>query len=157
MNIRNLLADALDSASARLRNNTCGMTDDEMEAALHRMLYLLQTDRHFTEDTARAAIARMYYFADDTHKCFAPFFTYDDLHAAYTHMLPTIPDDYNFWDFAVTVNLMYSNHIDTLRAWFRDRSRLLQKSCELARSFLLDEDTEHPTDKIWSLVSTKIN
>ena len=124
-----------------------------LEEALHRMLYLLQADRHFTEDTARPAIARMYFFTSDTEKCYAPFFPYDELRQAYVKMRPTIPDDYNFWDFAVTVNLMYSNHIDTLRFWFRDRSKLLQKSCQLALSFLLDEDTAHPTDKIWWYVN----
>lgn len=40
------------------------------------------------------------------------------------------------------------------RSWFRDRSRLLQKSCELARSFLQDEDTDHPSDKIWWYVNS---
>ncbi len=154
MNVRNLLADAFDSAASRLRNNSCGMTDQEMEVALHKMLYLLDSDHHFNEDNARAAIARMYYFIDDTHKCYAPFFSYEEIKAAYDKMQPTLPDDYNFWDFCVTVNLMYSNHIETLRTWFRDRSRLLQKSCELARSFLLDEDSDHPTDKIWWYVNS---
>lgn len=154
MNVRNLLADAFDSAAIRLRNNSCGMSDKEMEAALHKMLYLLDNDHHFSEADARAAIARMYYFRDDTHKSYAPFFPYEDIRAAYDKMYLTLPDDYNFWDFCVTVNLMYSNHIETLRSWFRDRSRLLQKSCELARSFLLDEDTDHPSDKIWWYVNS---
>ena len=118
------------------------------------MLYLLDSDHHFNEDNARATIARMYYFVDDTHKCYAPFFPYEDIRAAYDKMYLSLPDDYNFWDFCVTVNLMYSNHIGTLRSWFHDRSRLLQKSCELARSFLLDEDTDHPTDKIWWYVNS---
>ena len=98
MNVRNLLADAFDSAASRIRNNSCGMTDQEMESALHKMLYLLDSDHHFNEDNARAAIARMYYFVDDTHKCFAPFFPYEDIRAAYDKMQPTLPDDYNFWD-----------------------------------------------------------
>lgn len=76
MNVRNLLADAFDSAASRIRNNSCGMTDQEMEAALHKMLYLLDSDHHFNEDNARAAIAQMYYFYDDTHKRYAPFFPY---------------------------------------------------------------------------------
>lgn len=43
MNVRNLLADAFDSAASRIRNNSCGMTDQEMESALHKMLYLFDT------------------------------------------------------------------------------------------------------------------
>lgn len=50
MNVRNLLADAFDSAASRIRNNSCGMTDQEMESALHKMLYLLDSDHHFNED-----------------------------------------------------------------------------------------------------------
>lgn len=59
MNVRNLLADAFDSAASRIRNNSCGMTDEEMESALHKMLYLLDSDHHFKEDNARATIAQM--------------------------------------------------------------------------------------------------
>lgn len=44
MNVRNLLADAFDSAASRLRNNSCGMSDKEIENALHKMLYLLDND-----------------------------------------------------------------------------------------------------------------
>lgn len=94
----------------------------------------------------------LFYFLID--KCYAPFFAYEEIKSAYDKMQPTLPYDYNFWDFCVTVNLMYSNHIETLRLWFRDRTRLLQKSCELARSFLLDEDSDHPTDKIWWYVNS---
>lgn len=83
MNVRNLLADAFTSAATRLRNNSCGMTEQEMENALHKMLYLLDNDHHFNEADAPAAIARMYYFCDDTHKCYAPFFPYEDIRAAY--------------------------------------------------------------------------
>lgn len=53
MNVRNLLADAFDSAASRIRNNSCGMTDQEMESALHKMLYLLDSDHHFNEDNAQ--------------------------------------------------------------------------------------------------------
>lgn len=66
MNVRNLLADAFDSAASRIRNNSCGMTDQEMESALHKMLYLLDSDHHFNEDNARATIARMYYLTTRT-------------------------------------------------------------------------------------------
>lgn len=96
MNVRNLLADAFTSAATRLRNNSCGMSDQEMETALHKMLYLLDNDHHFNEADARAAIARMYYFRDDTHKSYAPFFPYEDVRAAYDKMYLTLPDDYNF-------------------------------------------------------------
>lgn len=154
MNIKNLLADALESAAARIRANSCGMTNEEMEIALHKMLYMLNGDRHFTEDTARPVIAKMYYFASETEKCYAPFFDYKVLRKAYEKIKNTIPDDYGFWDFAVTANLMYSNHIDTLRGWFKRKDVLLDKTCDLARSFLLDEDTDHPTDKIWWYINS---
>lgn len=154
MKIANLLADALDCASRRLRTGTCGMTDDEMETALHRMLYMLDSDRHFTEDTARPAIARMFYFSDETHKVYAPFFPYDEVRASYDAIRPSIPDDYNFWDFCVTVNLMYSNHVTSLHPKTTDRTKLLSQSCSLALNFLLDEDTDHPTDKIWWYINS---
>lgn len=154
MKIENLLADTLECAAQRLRSNTCGMTDEEMETALHRMLYMLNSDRHFSEDTARSVIARMFYFADETHKVYAPFFAYEDVKQSYESMCSSIPDDYNFWDFCVTVNLMYSNHVTSLHPKTTDREKLLRQSCTLAINFLLDEDTDHPTDKIWWYINS---
>lgn len=130
------------------------MTDEEMETALHRMLYMLNSDRHFSEDTARSVIARMFYFADETHKVYAPFFAYEDVKQSYESMCSSIPDDYNFWDFCVTVNLMYSNHVTSLHPKTTDREKLLRQSCTLAINFLLDEDTDHPTDKIWWYINS---
>lgn len=83
MNVRNLLADAFTSAATRLRNNSCGMSDQEMETALHKMLYLLDNDHHFNEADARAAIARMYYFRNGT-LCSV---YYSSFHIVYSLML----------------------------------------------------------------------
>lgn len=154
MKIANLLADALDCASQRLRAGTCGMSDEEMETALHRMLYMLDSDRHFNEDSARQAIARMFYFADETHKIYAPFFPYEDVRTAYNALKSSIPDDYRFWDFCATVNLMFSNHVAAMHPKTADRDKLLQQSCQLAVNFLLDEDSDHPTDKIWWYINS---
>lgn len=149
MNIRTLLADALDCASLRLRNDTCGMTESEMETALHRMLYLLNSDRHFDEPSARAAIARIFYFSSDTQRTYAPFFTHAETLRAWHHAQAAIPDDYNYYDFCVTLNIVFSDHYEALRPLLADRPRLLLRTAALARTFLLDEDTRHPTDKIW--------
>lgn len=107
MNIKNLLADALESAAARIRDNSCGMTNEEMKIALHKMLYMLDGDKHFTEDTARPTIAKMYYFASETETCYAPFFDYKVLREAYEKKKNTIPDDYGFWDFKPNVLKSY--------------------------------------------------
>ena len=57
--------------------------------------------------------------------------------------------DYTMWDFAVTMNKMYAENIDLLGKWSRSKETLKKRVSELAVSFLCDESTNHPTDKIW--------
>lgn len=47
------------------------------------------------------------------------------------------------------MNLMYSNHIELVRKWTKDKGSMIGRMSELSVSFLNDEDTVHPTDKIF--------
>ena len=77
-----------------------------------------------------------------------PYFSYDEVKNEYEKVAHLIPD-YNQWDFAVTMNLVYSNHIDLVRKWSRSEDSVIHKITDLSVSFLCDEDTNHPTDKIF--------
>ena len=104
--------------------------------------YFMSGNSHFNEISARGCIAQMYYYRSDTEKAFAPYFSYEEVREEYEKVADAIPD-YNLWDFAVTMNLVYSNHIESV----------INKITDLSVSFLSDEDTNHPTDKIFWYVT----
>lgn len=136
------------NAVRMLENNECGFDDIQREAAMRTLDYYMTGNSHFTELSARGCIAQMYYYKNDTEKVFAPFIGYKEARGLYDKVKDTIPD-YNFWDYAVTVNLAYSNHADLVKKWTKDKGKLAERMSELSVSFLCDEDTAHPTDKIF--------
>lgn len=136
------------NAVRMLENNECGFDKIQDEAAMRTLDYWMSGNSHFTELSARGCIAQMYYFEDDTHKRYGPFVDYEEVRGCYEDVRMDIPD-YNVWDFAVTMNLVYSNHHEVLKQWTRDKDKLLKRIVDLALSFLTDEDTLHPTDKIF--------
>jgi len=136
------------NAVRMLENNECGFDDIQREAAMRTLDYYMTGNSHFTELSARGCIAQMYYYKNDTEKVFAPFIEYKEAKALYDKVKSSIPD-YNFWDYAVTINLAYSNHADVIKKWTKDKGKLAERMSELSVSFLCDEDTAHPTDKIF--------
>lgn len=136
-----------------LENDECGFDNIQREAAMRTLDYYMSGNTHFTELSARGCIAQMYYYVDDTHKAFAPFVDYDEMKAMYGDVKDDIMD-YNMWDFAVTVNLVYSNHHDTLKAWSKNHERMMKKVSQLAVGFLNDEDSAHHSDKIFWYMNT---
>lgn len=147
MELQSLLSKAR-NAVRMLENNECGLDDIQREAAMRTIDYYMNGNSHFTELSARGCIAQMYYYEDDTNKVFAPYFDYKEVKTEYDKVKNMIPD-YNFWDYAVTLNLAYSNHFDVVKKWTKDKRKLTERLSELAVSFLCDEDTAHPCDKIF--------
>lgn len=90
----------------------------------------------------------MYYYEDDALRVYAPFFSYEEVKNEYEKVADIIPD-YNVWDFAVTMNLAYSNHHDLVKKLSKNRESVTKNISGLSVSFLNDEDTNHPTDKIF--------
>ncbi len=148
MVLHKLLADVMSDAADRLRRNECGLAEIQMERALSHMLYVLGGEKHYDEATARIAMAHIYYFSSETKREYAPFFSINETKEMYGEVRHLIPD-YTLWDFVVTTNMVYSNHIGQLMRCRRSWSTLRKKIVSLSLSFLLDEDTRHPTDKIW--------
>lgn len=139
------------NAVRMLENNECGLDKAQEEAAMRTIDYYMTGNSHFTELSARGCIAQMFYFEDDYNKAYAPFFGYDEIREEYQRVRDEIPD-YNVWDFAVTMNLIYSNHHDSVKKW--KKGAVIEKISDLAVEFLNDEDTAHPDDKIWWYMNT---
>lgn len=147
MALERLLPDLLEAAASRIRSGNCGFTAEEYEMAFKTVQGWLGDKMHYDELTAREDIARLYYYKDETTRVFAPFFTKEEVLKAYSIVADRIPE-YNEWDFAVTMNLMYSDYYDLLAKWGAKHT-LIDKVRDLSVKFLEDEDTMHPEDKIW--------
>lgn len=136
------------NAVRMLENNECGLDKIQSEAAMRTLDYWMNGNTHFTELQARGCIAQMYYYEDDTRKKYGPFIDFEEMKKDFEEVRMEIPD-YNVWDFAVTLNLMYSDHMDVVKKWTKGEERLEKRMVKLAVSWLNDEDTNHPTDKIF--------
>ena len=136
------------SAFRMLQNDECGFTEEEEQIVQRNLLYWMERRHHFDEHSGRSCIANIYYFDSDVHKEYAPYFDFEELKKEYDRMACIIPD-YNFLDFAVTMNKMYADHIDVVGRWSKSKETTRKRISELSVSFLCDESTNHPTDKIW--------
>lgn len=124
MDSLNLLLSEVRNALRMLEEGECGMSKEQEENAYRAIQYYKNGVSHFDESTARGCIAQMYYYDSDTHRSYAPFVSYEDVKNEYVRVGKEIPD-YNLWDFAVTINLMYSNHIELVRKWTKDKGSLM--------------------------------
>lgn len=148
-----LLVSEVRSALDMLERGECGFSPEETERAFLTIQSYKQGVNHFDEMTARACIAQMYYFVDEYNKVFAPFISYERAKEIYSEIAIDIPD-YNFWDFAVTFNLIYSNHADVIKRWTRDKSKLEKRITQLVVSFLNADGMPHVEGKIWWYMNT---
>ena len=148
MDLSKSLLHVAGSAYRMLLNEECGLTKEEENIVLRNLLYWMEGRRHFDERLGRASIANIYYFKSDTHKVYAPFFDLEDIRVEYEAAKEDI-SEYTFWDFAVTMNMMFANHHDIIMRMIGNNEKLVKITSIMAINFLNDEDTEHPSDKIW--------
>lgn len=148
MDLSRLLVSEVKSALDLLERGECGLSSEEKERAFRTIQYYKGGVSHFDEMSARSCIAQMYYFVDESRKAFAPFFDYERIKELYDDVALHIPD-YNFWDFAVTINLAYAKQHEVIKKWTKGREKLEKRLCQLSVSFLNDNSTLHPEGKIW--------
>ena len=148
MDLSRSLSHVANAAFQMFQNGECGFSEEEERIVQRNLLYWMERKDHFDEQLGRACIASIYYFDDDVHKKYAPYFGFDELKEEYDKQAWMIPD-YTMWDFAVTMNKMFAENIDVIGKWSRSKETLKKRISELSVSFLCDESTNHPTDKIW--------
>ena len=68
-----------ESAFGMRRNDECGFTEEEERIVKRNLLYWMERKHHFDEQLGRACIANIYYFDDDVHKKYAPYFGFDEV------------------------------------------------------------------------------
>lgn len=148
MDLSRSLSHVANAAFQMFQNGECGFSEEEERMVQRNLLYWMERRHHFDEELGRACIANIYYFKDDVTKEYAPFFDYKEVKEEYDKQAWMIPD-YTMWDFAVTMNKMFAENIDVIGKWSRSKETLKKRISELSVSFLCDESTNHPTDKIW--------
>ena len=148
MDLSRSLSHVANAAFQMFQNGECGFSEEEERIVQMNLLYWMERRHHFDEKLGRACIANIYYFKDDVTKEYAPFFGYEEMKKEYDKQAWMIPD-YTMWDFAVTMNKMFAENIDVIGKWSRSKETLKKRISELSVSFLCDESTNHPTDKIW--------
>lgn len=104
---------------------------------------------HYNENFAMWRIEQMHYKdkAGAVHP--APHWTKEQHKAAYDAVKSKLPSTYNCWDFAVTLEMLYSDNICMYRTWWPDatQEQLEGKVVESAVNYLTDDDD--PDCKIW--------
>lgn len=120
------------------------LTEEEYEE-LCKQIYESTQGHHFDECFAKKQIQKMFY-TDVDGKHFAPY--WDDITPIYSVNKRKLTNDYNKWDFEVTMNMIKSDMYPLLRQWFPDDKNLNDKIIELSINWLNDED--YPDHKIWN-------
>ena len=119
-------------------------------AELIREVFAQMSGGHYDESFAMEDIAKMYYSDKKGNKHYAPYWAVSTMDDVYAGIKSDIRE-YNFWDFAVTLNMVASDNWCLLDRWFpgmteKERN---EKLVELALNWLMDEDARHPDCKIW--------
>lgn len=112
---------------------------------LAKDIYESTQGHHFDEYFAKAQISKMFY-TDSEGKHYAPY--WDDITSIYNIHKKRLTNDYNKWDFMVTMNMIKSDMYPLLREWFPDEKDFKDKIIELSINWLNDED--YPDCKIWN-------
>jgi hypothetical protein len=104
---------------------------------------------HYNKAFADWRIAQMHWKDKQGTAHHAPPWTADQHKSAYEAMKANIPATYNMYDFAVTLEMLYSDNICMYRSWWPEATDadLEGKVVEAAVNYLKDDDD--PDCKIW--------
>ena len=122
---------------------------EDARKELVREIYEEMSGGHYDEDFAMEDIEKMYYTDKKDKKHYAPYWSVSTMEEVYNSIKAEIRP-YNFWDFAVTLNMVANNWM-LLDRWFPDMEEGDRNSrmVDLAVNWLKDEDARHPDSKIW--------
>ena len=126
----------------------------ESKQKLMREIYDEMSGGHYDEHFAMEDITRMYYTDRSGTKHQAPYWSVSTMQDVYDSISGDIRG-YNFWDFAVTLNMVASDNWCMLDRWFPDMNEAERNKrlVDMAVNWLKDEDAKHPDSKIWNYIN----
>lgn len=118
--------------------------------ALVRKLYAEMSEGHYDEDFALEDIGKMYYTDKSGNKHQAPYWSVSTMEEVYAGIKSDIRE-YNFWDFAVALNMVASDNWCLLSRWFPNMgdAERNERLVEMTLNWLRDDDARHKGAKIW--------
>ena len=127
--------------------------EDKQE--LMRSIYGEMSSGHYDEMFAKEDVKKMYYIDEAGKKQYAPYWTEEQVREVYDGVVDDIPEEYNFWDFFVTMNMSLSDNRKILREWFPDATseQINKKVTDLAVNWLNDEDIDCRA-KVWKYLES---
>ena len=129
---------------------------EEDKELLTKKVYYLLNGGHYDEEFAKAAVDKMYYL-DGKEKVYAPYWMQGEIEKLYNQVKNEI-DDYNLWDFYVTMNMIMSDNYPLLIKRYPESSKDEKTNIILEDSinYLNDEDNPFGTEKIWGYLNAKL-
>ena len=97
------------------------------------------------------------YYLDGKEKVYAPYWMQGEIEKLYDQVKNEI-NDYNLWDFYVTMNMIMSDNYPLLIKRYPESSKDEKTNIILEDSinYLNDEDNPFGTEKIWGYLNAKL-
>ena len=123
---------------------------EEKKKDLYNSLFGLMSEGHYDEEMAKSDVVKMFYVDSDGEKHYGPYLEDDAVKKSFEGVSSKI-EDYNCWDFYVTLHMIVSDYHNIMMKWFPDDTsgERVDKYVELAVNWLSDPD-KVSTDRIWA-------
>lgn len=131
--------------------------DKEEYLSLCKKTYCKVNGGHYNKEFAELQIPKMYYVDKRGEEQHAPYYTEVESKKIYEKVKDKIPNEYNFYDFDVALNMIYSDNIELLCKWSDvvvntttlPAEWVEDKIVELTVNWLDDDDNPFGTEKVW--------
>lgn len=119
----------------------CNITEDEYWHLL-KEYYCILAGHHYNENFAEWQIKQMYFIDKNGKRHDSPHWTMEQKIEVYKSIKPKLKYDYNEYDFAVTLEMEFSDNYCMLKEWFPNATEeeMTNKVVDMAINYLNDED-----------------
>mgnify|MGYP007088308426 FL=1 len=125
---------------------------DEDKYCLLKAVYGVISGGHYDKDFAMHDIGNMHYDDANGIRHSAPFFTDSEVQEMFSRHMDEL-SDYTIYDFAVTLNMVWSDNNRTLCKYAKDGNERKAMAEEMSVEYLCDQDAPHPHNKIWMYIN----
>ena len=154
-NKNKLTQDKLEKIVCMLAGVIDNHVDDHVDK-MKRKVWCIISDGHYNEEFALEDVRKMYYELNEV-KHYAPYWDLEFVKELYNSSKGeyTILNDYNVYDFYVTINMIKSDNYKLYKTRFRNYSEsdINRIFLEDTINWLDDADNPYGTSKIWKYLN----